>query len=79
MVTARRIEPMDDTELVAHIQQLQKGLASMKDFHRRYLDRRAMQGMQTATDAIMEGHQILIDKTLYTLEAYKATIMTETE
>ena len=43
----------------------------MREFHERYLERRAAQGLRTATDRTMEGHQETIAQTLDMLEAAK--------
>jgi len=62
--------------LIQRIERLQQEQAAMKQYHRRYLDGRAMRNISTGTDATMEQHQQTIAETLDLLEAIKAILET---
>lgn len=61
-------------DIIAWIERLQREQAAMKAYHRRYLDRRRVRGIQTGTDAVMEDHQQTIAETLDLLETIKAML-----
>jgi hypothetical protein len=54
------------------IEQSQRELAAIRDYHQNYLDRRRTRGVRTSTDMLMEQHQEQLARTLDLLEALKA-------
>lgn len=58
----------------ASIERTQRELAGIRDFHQRYLNRRAARGARTATDVVMEQHQEQLARALDLLEALKASL-----
>lgn len=65
--------------MIEYIEQLQRELVDMRDYHQRYLDRRARRKIVTATDTIMTRQQETLAKTLDLLEAIKVEKMSEAE
>ena len=61
---------MEET-INAQIEQSQRELAAIREYHQRYLDRRAARGIRTATDVLMEQHQEQLARALALLEALK--------
>lgn len=63
--------------MIEYIEETQRELADMRDYHQKYLDRRARAGITTATDTIMAKYQQTLAKTLDLLEAIKIEKLSE--
>jgi len=61
-------------EMKAAIEQSQRDLANIRDYHQNYLDRRRAHHVRTSTDMLMEQHQEQLARTLDLLEALKASL-----